>query len=96
LTVDSCNWKMKSYIPLLIHIITEIKNTIAFDESFILVDEDQFATNGKIAGRKVIPFTEKNGSYWGPPINDQYAISELEHQRQSGASYIFFVPPALW
>lgn len=43
-----------------------------------------------------VPFLEKSGRYWGPPPDDETAISELERLRSAGAEYIAFTWPAFW
>jgi hypothetical protein len=45
---------------------------------------------------RVVPFTEKDGDYWGPPENDRAAIDELERLRRSGANFIVIGWPAFW
>jgi glycosyltransferase involved in cell wall biosynthesis len=66
----------------------------------ILVDEENWgrptSANKVIGGRRVLPFLEKDGLYWGPPADDVSAIRECERLRQSGASFIAFAWPAFW
>lgn len=72
----------------------EVSALIPPGETFILVDQNQW---GQIAGdRHAIPFLEKDGQYWGPPTDDETAISELERCRRDGASFIVFGWPAFW
>jgi len=65
-------------------------------DTLILVDGNRWGINKVIAGRRVIPFLERNGEYWGSPPDDQNAISELERLRQSGANFIVFGWPSVW
>jgi glycosyltransferase involved in cell wall biosynthesis len=62
---------------------------------YILVNEDAWNSN-PIPGRRVFPFLEKNGQYWGLPADDQAAIQELNRLRTLGADYIVFAWPSLW
>jgi O-methyltransferase len=63
--------------------------------AFLFVDEGQLV--GAVpAGRRAIPFLERDGQYWGPPADDQSAIRELERLRQAGAGFIAFAWPAFW
>lgn len=65
------------------------------NDSFILVDQD--ALRDYVASaRDAMPFTERDGYYWGPPQDDASAIRELHRLRQSGANYIVFGWPAFW
>jgi hypothetical protein len=63
--------------------------------SFILVDEARFG-NDPLPGRRVLPFTESNGCYGGPPADDEAAISELERLRAVGARFIAFAWMSDW
>ncbi len=63
--------------------------------TFILVDTDQIGTL-PLKGQKRLPFLERNGVFWGPPGDDQQAISELERMRRSGAQFIVFAWLAFW
>jgi hypothetical protein len=65
-------------------------------DAFILVDEDCWTTTETLAGRRRIPFLERDGQYWGAPPDDRTAITELERLRQSGASFLVFAWPAFW
>jgi len=44
----------------------EIAALIPAGESFIRVDEEQWASGGEVAGRRAIPFPATDGVYWGP------------------------------
>ncbi|HEV8378171.1 MAG TPA: hypothetical protein VGP99_04925, partial [Tepidisphaeraceae bacterium] len=62
---------------------------------FILVDEEEI--RGVIAvGYDVLPFLERDGQYWGKPVDAQSAIRELERMRDEGSRFIAFAWPAFW
>jgi hypothetical protein len=63
--------------------------------SFILVDENTWGSEISL-GYHTFPFLEKNGQYWGSPLDDKTAIQELDRLRQSGAKFIVFGWPAFW
>jgi len=65
------------------------------EESFIFVDQNRLGRE-VTAGRRTIPFLERDGRSWGAPPNDETAIRELERLRRSGASFIVFAWPAFW
>ena len=75
---------------------TEILGLIPEGSSFILVDDDQWGTGRAFAGRRVIPFLEQGGSYWGPPADDATAWAELERLRRAGAGHLIFAWPSFW
>ncbi len=72
----------------------ELLRRIPLADSFILVDEEQI--RGELPHARAIPFLEKDGEYWGPPADDETAISEFERMRQSGARFIVFISPCFW
>jgi glycosyltransferase involved in cell wall biosynthesis len=78
----------------------EIKAHVPAGSFLILVDEANWGqpsgTAGVIEGRRVVPFLEKDGHYWGPPADDETARSELERLRAAGAGFIAFAWPAFW
>jgi glycosyltransferase involved in cell wall biosynthesis len=76
--------------------VEEIKNAIPESATLILVDQDNWATGGSIAGRAVLPFTEKDGYYAGTPPDDKSALLEFERLRTRGAAFIVFAWPAFW
>src|SRR5262249_47993132 len=74
----------------------EIAAVIPPGETLILVDQDEWATDELIVGRRRIPFLERDGRYWGAPPDDDCAIGEVDRLRQSGAGFIVFGWPAFW
>lgn len=73
----------------------EIAALIPPGDTLILVDQDQWG--GEVAaGRHAIPFLERDGQYWGPPLDDDTAIQEFERLHRSGASFMVFGSPAFW
>lgn len=76
--------------------VENIKSVVPEGESFILVDEDQWGAGDWIAGRRKVPFLEREGLYWGPPADDATAIRELERLRRAGARFIGFWRPQSW
>ena len=61
---------------------------------FILVDKGRgHAAN---AGRRAIPFPERNGEWAGYPPDDAAAIAELDRLRRAGAQFIVFPAPMVY
>jgi predicted O-methyltransferase YrrM len=73
----------------------DLQDLIAPGDPFILVDQncvaDKLGRNGN-----AIPFLERDGQYFGPPVDDAAAIREVERLRAAGAAIIAFVWPAFW
>lgn len=76
--------------------VEDIRSVVPERDTFILVDEDQWGAGNLIAGRRKLPFLERDGQYWGMPADDAVAIEELERLRQAGASFIGFWWPESW
>lgn len=74
--------------------IRNMTHHIAPGQTLVLADEGQWALAFK--DRKVIPFVEREGAYWGPPADDQAAISEIERLRALGAEFFVLGWPAFW
>lgn len=74
----------------------ELAALVPVGGTLILVDN---ATLGDsvAAGRRKLPFLERNGVYWGLPADDSTAIRELQRLRQDqGAQFIAFAWPSFW
>jgi hypothetical protein len=84
--------EMIDWIMRLHQVPHDVATLIPPEKSFILVDDTQV----KIAGRRALPFLEKNGNNWGAPPDDAAAIGELERMRQRGADFLVFAWPAFW
>ena len=88
--LEALTWMQRLY-----QTAQDIARLIPLGAAFILVDQEQF---GPVvtAGRRAMPFLERDGHYWGPPSDDRTAIGELERLRQSGARFVVFGWPAFW
>ena len=75
---------------------SELRDSIAFESTFILVDDNQWIDQPFIRERRPIPFMEHKGQYWGAAANDSEAIACLERLREAGADYIVIAQPAFW
>jgi hypothetical protein len=84
------------WMHLLLEASGDVAEVIPEGETFILVDEEGFG--GDFArGRTTLPFTEREGAYWGAPSDGETAVRELERMRQErGASFIAFGWPSFW
>jgi hypothetical protein len=62
---------------------------------FVLIDSDQWGLS-EVGTSRALPFLERDGIYWGPPVDDATAIRELERARSAQATHIVFGWPAFW
>jgi hypothetical protein len=74
----------------------EIATVIPIREAFILIDDDELGTGAVVESRRQIPFIEKDGQYWGSPVDDSNAICELQRLQGLGANFVVFAWPAFW
>lgn len=95
IAVDPSEWVRKSWAVRYPLAQSDIERTIPAGAALILVDEDDIGP--EIAeGRRVLPFRERDGRYWGPPNDDVEAVAELERLRREGAEYMVVGWPAFW
>jgi glycosyltransferase involved in cell wall biosynthesis len=94
--IDAERWRQDSWEHRVYRAAQEITALIPANASFILVDEDLWDAGDFVAGRRRIPFLEREGKYWGRPSDDATAIGDLERLRQSRADFLVFAWPAFW
>lgn len=98
--VDPSNWVRNSssyaWMRNLLKAAEEVEALLPPDAAFILVDENQWGGPSFLPERRVLPFPERNGEYWGPPRDDAAAIAELKRLRREGARFIVFAAAAFW
>lgn len=68
--------------------VQEIMEKVPAGNSLILVNDDQWGSETALVGRRIVPFMEREGRYWGRPENDEAAVRELERLRLAGAGYL--------
>lgn len=88
-------WKENSWFYLLHQATQDIAKLVEPKEAFILVDDNGWVMEST-EDRRIIPFLEKDGQYWGAPPDDETAIRELERLRQEQASFIVIVWTSFW
>ncbi len=76
-------------------VIQELRRLIEPDATWIVVDEASLPPEA-LAGRRCVPFLERDGKYWGLPASGEQAVEELERMRGNGASHVAFVPDCFW
>jgi glycosyltransferase involved in cell wall biosynthesis len=89
--VSPDKWPQESWYHQINKSLEEINQHVPLNESYILVDENQWMSNDSIYGRHRIPFMEKDGLYLGKPENDDIAINEIERLLKK-IRWVFFFP----
>jgi hypothetical protein len=75
----------------------ELEDMTPLGHTLIIADNPaQWGIDTMLTGRRVVPFLEHEGLFWGKPEDDAVAIQELERLRTSGASFMVFAWPAFW
>jgi hypothetical protein len=96
ITPDLGRWRANGWWHQIDRGLRAITSLVGPGDAFILVDQDSWGAGPVLAGRRRIPFLEREGGDWGEPGDDATAIRELERLRESGAKFMVFVQPALW
>ncbi len=98
--VDPATWKGQNenhvWLEQVYKTTIELADAIPEGENFIFVDNSEWEGGKVLPRRHNVPFLERNGEFWGPPPDDNTAISELERLRAAGCSFIVFAWPAFW
>ncbi len=90
-------WHGGSHHAHAVHTVQEqLAAVTAADAVVIVADLDEGGFGRTIAGRARLPFLEREGQYFGPPIDDTHAISELTRLRAAGATHFALLWPAFW
>jgi len=90
--ITSAQWLRR-----LTNAVRDLREIVPRGSTLILVDENTWGNpNRLLPERRVLPFLERNGQYWGPPPDDATAIRELERMRLGGARYLVVAWNALW
>jgi hypothetical protein len=76
--------------------IETIATAVPDGEPVIVVEDQQWGLGRSIGARRVIPFLERDGEYWGPPADSATALRELTRLRGLGVRFIAFGRPSFW
>jgi glycosyltransferase involved in cell wall biosynthesis len=96
LVADRAAWKSNAWWSQIGAAIADIASVVPEGGSFILADEDDWASGPRIAGRLRVPYMERDGVYTGAPADDGEAIAELQRQRARGERFFVVAYPHLW
>jgi glycosyltransferase involved in cell wall biosynthesis len=95
LQADPSRWRASSWFHCLREVVSTLEAVIPPGALFVMIDDGQTGMASTPA-RRVVPFPERNGIWWGAPADDSAAIAELERQRSLGAAYLAVIWIARW
>ena len=79
------------------HALADIRLFVPESASLILINENQWGSaEADLQPRRVLPFLERSGQYWGFPADDPTAIAELTRMRTEGATHIALAWHSFW
>src|SRR5262249_23567468 len=96
LTPDPGPWRANGWWHQIAGGLRGITAIVPQGDAFILVDQDSWGCGPVLAGRRRIPFLEREGGDWGEPEDDATAIGELERLRAAGGNFMVFVYAPRW
>jgi glycosyltransferase involved in cell wall biosynthesis len=96
MSVDLNQWKRHSWFHRLSLAISDLVRTVPDKSEFVLVDGGTWDADEAFGRRNVRPFSECNGSDWGPPPNSDAAIAQLDSIGRSGIEYLVIAWPNFW
>lgn len=94
--INPAVWPRNHWFHKIDYSLKDIETIVPLDESFILVDGNDWGTGEIVANRKRLLFIESDGKYWGLPADDEHALREIKRQKENGASSIIFAWSAFW
>ncbi len=77
--------------------IADLQRSVPENASLILINDDEWGgRTAQLAPRRILPFLERNATYWGRPVDDANAIEELARMQQAGATHIAISWNSFW
>jgi glycosyltransferase involved in cell wall biosynthesis len=71
-----------------------LRRAVPQDSTVLLADDGQLALDP--LRLRIVPFVERNGTFWGPPADNAEAVAALERAVEAGASHFVVAWPAFW
>jgi glycosyltransferase involved in cell wall biosynthesis len=95
-TFDSSVWPEHAWYPRIRACLRDIDQLLDPGEAFILVDQEAWGLEERVAGHPRITFPERDGEWGGLPETEAELISELRNASAEGIRVIVFAWPAFW
>lgn len=71
-----------------------LNHLIPAGSAILVADDEQLRPD--MSAWRTLPFTERNGLYWGPPATGDTAVEEVIRQLQHGVQWLVVVWPMFW
>lgn len=71
-----------------------VRELIPQGATVVIADDEQVRSS--LSEIRTIPFTERDGRYWGPPATASDALSALQGQLERGATWVIVAWPMEW
>jgi glycosyltransferase involved in cell wall biosynthesis len=95
LEADPDGWRARSWLHRFPRARARIEELVPPGERLVLVDDAQVGPE-VAPGRLVVPFTERDGAYWGPPADDAEAMREIDRLVGDEGGWVVVAWPAFW
>lgn len=93
-------WRARNYNYLWPHRLLQARNDLAnilpTEAHYVLINNGEWDGAALLECRNSIPFPQKHGEYWGPPVDEESAITELEGLQSAGVEYVVLWWTANW
>jgi SAM-dependent methyltransferase len=77
--------------------IADLRLFVPEQAALILVNDNQWSlAESELRPRRVLPFLERNGQYWGAPPDNATAIAELTRMQEAGATHLAIPWHCFW
>lgn len=88
-------WRTDTWATLSARFQAEVAGAVPEGSPFVLIDDGTLAMD-EIAGRRAIPFLEREGEYYGAPDDGAHAVSELDRMTGNRVRHVAIAWPAFW
>lgn len=92
---DAEQWREDTWAISTQRFLEEVAAAVPAGSPFVLIDNDELGIT-EIAGRRAVPFVERDGEYYGLPENGDEAVAELVRQTQRGVRHVAIAWSAFW
>lgn len=93
-------WRARNYNFLwpqrLLEAKKDLEKLLPPGAGYALINNGEWEGEDLIVSRHAVHFLERDGEYWGEPVDDDQAIQELDRLRQAGTTFLVIWWTAFW